>query len=116
MEAHVCGDDPYAKPWSGTWHQMVTEQDGRQHDDARGKTFDDWVFKPGVTSSPLPPYYSSTDREPADQVEATLIRGTPPDPPLMARVRVRQTPPEYGGDPFYTTTVPVEDDMSCPQY
>ena len=72
VEAHVCGDDPYAKPWSGAWHQMVTEQEERQHDDAHGKTFDNWVFRPGVTSSPLPPYYSSTDREPGDQVTPGL--------------------------------------------
>ena len=112
VEAHVCGADPYAAPWSGTWHRLETDQGGNQRDTGFGRTFDNWVFVPGQTSVPKPPFYAVDD--PGDEIQGELVRGTPPDPPLMARLRVKQTPPTLGGPIFATVTVPVEEDLSCP--
>jgi hypothetical protein len=113
VEAHVCGSDPYGVPWSGTWHLLWTAQDGSHRDNGFGRTFDNWVFVPGQSSIPLPPFYSTDD--PLDEIQGEFVRGTPPDPPLMVRLRVKQPiPPTLGGDRYRTVMVPVEDDMSCP--
>jgi len=114
IEAHVCGADPYAKPWSGTWHLLRTEQDGTHYDDAFGRTFDDWVFRPGQATVPLP-NYPDVGFGMGDAIQGTLVRGTPPDSPLMVRLRVKQTPLFAGGPTSRIETVPVQEDESCPQ-
>jgi hypothetical protein len=106
VQAHVCGDDPYAAPWEGqeqSWESAGPYYDPSTHHGSL--SFDSWAFTPGAPTSPI--------RE--DGFALTEITGQlVPGPPPIVRVQIRT---DYfdGSQGWQTYDMPVHDVSYCPE-